>query len=82
MVPPWEIMTIVADIRKSARDRSWRFLWTRRSNNRVAHWVANAQSRSTMSCLPQKLVFLLSAYKCPSLDHLQQCIRPCIKFEI
>ncbi|CAL5333984.1 unnamed protein product [Camellia sinensis] len=36
-VPPWEIMAVVADIRSFARDRAWKFMWTRRTNNSAAH---------------------------------------------
>ncbi|KAI7995878.1 hypothetical protein LOK49_LG11G02291 [Camellia lanceoleosa] len=64
-VPPWEIMAIVADIRSFARDRDWKFMWTRRTNNSAAHWVASAHYRSTLpanwvSCVPQDFVSVLS----------------------
>lgn len=36
-VPLWEIMAIVADIRSFAKDRAWKFMWTRRTNNSAAH---------------------------------------------
>ncbi|CAL5428393.1 unnamed protein product [Camellia sinensis] len=47
-VPSWEITAIVADIRSLARDRAWKFMWTRRTNNSAAHWVATAHHRSSL----------------------------------
>ncbi|XP_028122009.1 uncharacterized protein LOC114319198 [Camellia sinensis] len=47
-VPPWEIKVAVADIRSLARDRAWKLLWTRRTNNSAAHWVATADYRSSL----------------------------------
>ncbi|CAL5389426.1 unnamed protein product [Camellia sinensis] len=64
-VPPWEIMAVVADIRSLARDKAWNFMWTRRTNNSAAHWVANAHYRSALpaswvTCVPQDFGYVLS----------------------
>ncbi|KAL7166169.1 hypothetical protein ACSBR2_036945 [Camellia fascicularis] len=58
-------MAVVADIRSLARDRAWKFMWTRRTNNSVTHWVATAHHRSALptswvTCVPLDFASVLS----------------------
>ncbi|GMP90923.1 hypothetical protein CsSME_00041841 [Camellia sinensis var. sinensis] len=43
-VPPWETLAIFLDIRHLARQGNFQLSWTHRSNNRAAHWVAQARA--------------------------------------
>lgn len=41
-VPPCETLAIFLDIRHLARQGNFQLKWTNRTNNRAAHWVAQA----------------------------------------
>ncbi|KAI8528203.1 hypothetical protein RHMOL_Rhmol12G0132300 [Rhododendron molle] len=62
---PWEIRTIVEDIKEWANSRNWSFVWCYRENNKVAHWLAaNCLSRNCIfssDCIPPTLQFLLDS---------------------
>ncbi|KAI8016601.1 hypothetical protein LOK49_LG05G02220 [Camellia lanceoleosa] len=47
-VPPWETLAIFLDIRHLARQGNLQLPWTPRSNNRAAHWVAQAHARNEL----------------------------------
>ncbi|KAL7172332.1 hypothetical protein ACSBR2_031930 [Camellia fascicularis] len=49
LVPPWDCMTIIHDIRSAKSRSNISFSWSPRSSNRVAHWVA---SRNLIGMLP------------------------------
>ncbi|KAL7162800.1 hypothetical protein ACSBR2_043141 [Camellia fascicularis] len=41
LVPPWDCMAIIHDIRSAKSRSNISFSWSPRSSNRVAHWVAS-----------------------------------------
>lgn len=47
---PWEMATIVADIKKWAGTRRWSFVWCNRGLNKAAHWIAS-------ECIDKKILF-------------------------
>ncbi|KAL7206513.1 hypothetical protein ACSBR2_019265 [Camellia fascicularis] len=47
-VPPWDSLAVLVDVRWMARNRRWDFVWTRRANNKVAHWVATAHAQQIL----------------------------------
>lgn len=61
---PWEIATIVDDIKAWASRRQWTFTWCRRECNKAAHWIAsNCLARRSLfhtGCIPPALESLLS----------------------
>ncbi|KAG5545805.1 hypothetical protein RHGRI_018086 [Rhododendron griersonianum] len=46
LVPPWEVLAILSDIRLLAKDEGLSFRWTPREGNEAAHWVASSQASS------------------------------------
>ncbi|KAG5556475.1 hypothetical protein RHGRI_006921 [Rhododendron griersonianum] len=46
LVPPWEVLAIISDIRLLAREEGLSFRWTPREGNEAAHWVASSQASS------------------------------------
>ncbi|XP_028083788.1 uncharacterized protein LOC114285008 [Camellia sinensis] len=49
LVPPWDCMAIIHDIRSTKSRNNISFCWSPRSSNRAAHWVA---SRNLTGMLP------------------------------
>ncbi|CAL5375563.1 unnamed protein product [Camellia sinensis] len=54
-VPLWELNVVIRDVRSLASQLQLSFSWTRRDNNKVAHWVA--QSLASKSPPPLWNVF-------------------------
>ncbi|KAL7218004.1 hypothetical protein ACSBR2_011269 [Camellia fascicularis] len=48
MVPPWDCMAIFSDIKGLSQMRNVSFCWTRRSYNRVAHWLAKDHTHRSL----------------------------------
>ncbi|KAF7128124.1 hypothetical protein RHSIM_Rhsim11G0009800 [Rhododendron simsii] len=46
LVPPWEVLAIISDIRLLAKNDGFSFRWTPREGNEAAHWVASSQASS------------------------------------
>ncbi|KAG5541587.1 hypothetical protein RHGRI_021428 [Rhododendron griersonianum] len=46
LVPPWEALAIISDIRSLASDLRLSFRWTPREGNEAAHWIASSQASS------------------------------------
>ncbi|KAI8550952.1 hypothetical protein RHMOL_Rhmol06G0146800 [Rhododendron molle] len=46
LVPPWEPLAIISDIRLLASDLKLSFCWTPREGNEAAHWIASSQASS------------------------------------
>jgi hypothetical protein len=46
----WMVAPIIADIRFFASRHSVSFIFVSRKNNRVAHWVASAAFKNSLSC--------------------------------
>ncbi|KAI8573093.1 hypothetical protein RHMOL_Rhmol01G0251900 [Rhododendron molle] len=60
---PWEISTIIEDIKNWAKDRCWSFLWCCREQNKVAHCLADLCLKKNLvnqsGCIPHEVVLLL-----------------------
>ncbi|XP_058181423.1 uncharacterized protein LOC131299867 [Rhododendron vialii] len=50
LVPPWDVKTLVMDIRHFAKEGNLLFKWVRRVANRMAHKVAFLASRNSLPC--------------------------------
>ncbi|KAG5556480.1 hypothetical protein RHGRI_006924 [Rhododendron griersonianum] len=46
LVPPWEALAIISDIRLLASDLRLSFCWTPWEGNEAAHWIASSQASS------------------------------------
>ncbi|KAF7148397.1 hypothetical protein RHSIM_Rhsim03G0084200 [Rhododendron simsii] len=46
LVPPWEALAIISDIRLLASDLRLSLCWTPREGNEAAHWIASSQASS------------------------------------
>ncbi|KAI8561723.1 hypothetical protein RHMOL_Rhmol04G0363100 [Rhododendron molle] len=61
---PWEISSVVEDIKAWAQSRRWSFIWCNREKNQVAHWLASScLGRNLLSltgCIPPGLLPLLA----------------------
>ncbi|GJU47905.1 ethylene-responsive transcription factor ERF011-like protein [Tanacetum coccineum] len=47
-IPPWNLAALVSDIRSWSANLKLSFSWTKRDNNKVAHWAACFASLSTL----------------------------------
>nr|GEY25907.1 ethylene-responsive transcription factor ERF011-like [Tanacetum cinerariifolium] len=48
MIPPWNLDALVSDIRSWSANLQLSFSWTKRDNNKVAHWVTCFASLSAL----------------------------------
>ncbi|KAG5537109.1 hypothetical protein RHGRI_024523 [Rhododendron griersonianum] len=60
---PWEIYTVVEDIKTWAKGRNWSFIWAGRMKNKAAHWLAsysiNSCSSIQLGCIPPEFDSIL-----------------------
>ncbi|KAF7153144.1 hypothetical protein RHSIM_Rhsim01G0167200 [Rhododendron simsii] len=49
LVPPWEVLALITDIRKIGAELELSFCWTPREGNEAAHWIASSRA-STLGC--------------------------------